>query len=134
MPIRQDGVENRDKVYWFCPFGVRILRRFDCTSSIEKVTRVEKMVSKGKMLRSVIKSSLNNNNNNNNNNNLFTLGSIYSTIYIYNASGAMLPPIIELRSVWRICIWLFNWGLRVKDWATTAFVCSDFSTMTLNGV
>lgn len=27
-----------------------------------------------------------------------------------------------------------NWGLRVKDWATTAFVYSDFSTMTLNGV
>ena len=97
--------------------------------------RVEKMVTKGKMLRSVIKVistpfKVMTINNNNNNNNLLTLGSIYSTI-IYNACGATLPP-IELRSVWRIFIWIL--GLKGKDWATTAFVCSDFSTMTLNVV
>ena len=77
--------------------------------------RVEKMVTKGKMLidlsSKVISTpfkvmTINNDNNNNNNNNLLTLGSIYSTI-IYNACGATLPP-IELRSVWRIFIMILG--------------------------
>ena len=56
------------------------------TSSTEKVMRVEKMVTKGKMLRSVIKVISTPFKvmliNNNKNNNLFTLRSIYTTIYL----------------------------------------------------
>ena len=45
---------------------------------------------------------------------------VFIALYIYNASGAMLPP-VELRSVWRICIWLFNWiGLQLLSFVLTS--------------